>query len=226
QYAVGERVDLWVNKIGPYGNPQETYPFYRLPFCKPQLNVGTRKKNAGIGEILAGNELRNSGYSIHFTVPARRGGQLLVQHVSRRSSHLRQGGPGQSVVQQPMQGRGSVHRDRLELNVVHWTPTLKSFNDRFDRYLDYSFFEHQIHWFSIFNSFMMVIFLCGLVALILVRTLRNDFAKASRPCRQYCGSLPYLSGLIGQSCGGYTKDEDDFEGVDRSIGEDSGWKQV
>jgi transmembrane 9 superfamily protein 3 len=45
----------------------------------------------------------------------------------------------------------------------------KSFEKRFERYLDYSFFEHQIHWFSIFNSFMMVIFLVGLVALILIR---------------------------------------------------------
>ena len=36
------------------------------------------------------------------------------------------------------------------------------------RYLDQDFFEHQIHWFSIFNSFMMVIFLVGLVLLILM----------------------------------------------------------
>lgn len=43
----------------------------------------------------------------------------------------------------------------------------------------YSFFEHQIHWFSIFNSFMMVVFLCGLVALILMRLLRNDYAKVT-----------------------------------------------
>ena len=35
----------------------------------------------------------------------------------------------------------------------------------------------QIHWFSIFNSFMMVVFLCGLVALILMRTLKNDYAR-------------------------------------------------
>ncbi len=48
---------------------------------------------------------------------------------------------------------------------------------------------------------MMVIFLCGLVALILIRTLRNDFAR-------------------------YAKDEDiDVEGI-QVIGEDSGWKQV
>ena len=35
----------------------------------------------------------------------------------------------------------------------------------------------QIHWFSIFNSFMMVVFLVGLVALILMRTLKNDYAR-------------------------------------------------
>lgn len=35
----------------------------------------------------------------------------------------------------------------------------------------------QIHWFSIFNSFMMVIFLTGLVAMIMMRTLRADYAR-------------------------------------------------
>lgn len=41
-------------------------------------------------------------------------------------------------------------------------------------------FSLQIHWFSIFNSFMMVIFLTGLVSMILMRTLRNDYAKYAR----------------------------------------------
>lgn len=45
---------------------------------------------------------------------------------------------------------------------------------------DSSFFHVQIHWFSIFNSFMMVIFLTGLVSMILMRTLRNDYAKYAR----------------------------------------------
>jgi transmembrane 9 superfamily member 3 len=84
---------------------------------------------------------------------------------------------------------------------VHWKQTSKPFSQRFNRYLEYDFFEHQIHWFSIFNSFMMVIFLCGLVALILLRTLRNDFAK-------------------------FAKDEElDIEGS-HGLGDDSGWKQV
>lgn len=36
----------------------------------------------------------------------------------------------------------------------------------------------QIHWFSIFNSFMMVLFLTGLVAMILLRTLKRDYARS------------------------------------------------
>ncbi len=84
---------------------------------------------------------------------------------------------------------------------VQWHATTRSFDTRFNRYLEYDFFEHKIHWFSVFNSFMMVIFLCGLVALILLRTLRNDFAR-------------------------YAKDEDlDAESL-QVMGEDSGWKQV
>ncbi len=38
----------------------------------------------------------------------------------------------------------------------------------------------QIHWFSIFNSFMMVMFLTGLVAIILMRTLRKDYARYAK----------------------------------------------
>ena len=54
----------------------------------------------------------------------------------------------------------------LSLGVVKW--------------LTYCIFHAQIHWFSIFNSFMMVIFLTGLVSMILMRTLRNDYAKYAR----------------------------------------------
>ena len=49
------------------------------------------------------------------------------------------------------------------------------FERRFDRDLEYNFFESQIHWFSIFNSFMIVVFLAGLVALIMMRSLSMDF---------------------------------------------------
>lgn len=35
-YKQGENVTLYVNKVGPYHNPQETYHYYTLPVCRPQ----------------------------------------------------------------------------------------------------------------------------------------------------------------------------------------------
>jgi transmembrane 9 superfamily protein 2/4 len=37
--------------------------------------------------------------------------------------------------------------------------------------------DDQIHWFSIVNSVMIVLFLSGMVAMIMMRTLRSDIAK-------------------------------------------------
>lgn len=60
---------------------------------------------------------------------------------------------------------------------IIWKPSTVPFDKRFEKYLDPSFFQHRIHWFSIFNSFMMVIFLVGLVWMILLRTLNKDYAR-------------------------------------------------
>lgn len=83
---------------------------------------------------------------------------------------------------------------------VNWKPSSIKFDNRFDKYLDPSFFQHRIHWFSIFNSFMMVIFLVGLVSMILMRTLRKDYAR-------------------------YSKDEE-MDEMERDLGDEYGWKQV
>ncbi len=48
---------------------------------------------------------------------------------------------------------------------------------------------------------MMVIFLTGLVSMILMRTLKKDYAK-------------------------YAKEDDDLESLERDISEESGWKLV
>lgn len=60
---------------------------------------------------------------------------------------------------------------------VNWIASNADFRGRFKRYLDYNFFEHKIHWFSIFNSFLLVVFLAVVVFMILIRTLRSDLAK-------------------------------------------------
>jgi len=83
---------------------------------------------------------------------------------------------------------------------VVWKESKVKFEDRFDKYLDPNFFQHRIHWFSIFNSFMMVIFLVGLVSMILMRTLRKDYARYSK--------------------------EDDVDDMERDLGDEYGWKQV
>eukprot|EP00918_Siedleckia_nematoides_P020114 GHVU01042882.1.p1 GENE.GHVU01042882.1~~GHVU01042882.1.p1 ORF type:complete len:583 (+),score=64.16 GHVU01042882.1:110-1858(+) len=83
---------------------------------------------------------------------------------------------------------------------VKWHKSNIKYTDRFDKYLDPNFFQHRIHWFSIFNSFMMVIFLVGLVSMILMRTLRKDYARYSK--------------------------EDDLDEMERDLGDEYGWKQV
>lgn len=83
---------------------------------------------------------------------------------------------------------------------VKWKPSVISFASRYDKYLDPGFFQHRIHWFSIFNSFMMVIFLVGLVSMILMRTLRKDYARYSK--------------------------EEDLDEMERDLGDEYGWKQV
>ena len=250
KYEPNEAVTLWVNTIGPYHNPQEIYAYYDWPFCHPDHGIERHKRPSGIGEILEGYELTNSGFKVHFPTDVDR--DTVCDMVLDEDSAAR----FESAVDQqywyeliiddlPMWGMvGETLRDdahgRMEKHIfthrsvsiaysqnriievnltsenpvpiekgqklqftysVKWTKTDKTFESRFNRYLEYDFFEHKIHWFSVFNSFMMVIFLCGLVALILLRTLRNDFARYAK------------------------KEELDMEGL-QSIGEDSGWKQV
>lgn len=64
QYKISEPVKLWVNKVGPYNNPQETYNYYSLPFCQPAENPA--HKWGGLGEVLGGNELIDSQIDIQF----------------------------------------------------------------------------------------------------------------------------------------------------------------
>uniref|UniRef100_A0A7S0Y162 Transmembrane 9 superfamily member n=2 Tax=Hemiselmis andersenii TaxID=464988 RepID=A0A7S0Y162_HEMAN len=47
---------------------------------------------------------------------------------------------------------------------------------RWDTYL-HSTDDAEVHWFSILNSFTIVLFLAGIVAMIMVRTLRRDFQR-------------------------------------------------
>ncbi|KAL1557615.1 transmembrane 9 superfamily member 5-like isoform X2 [Salvia divinorum] len=64
-YNVGDRVPLFVNKIGPLHNPSETYEYYELPFCRPDQVI---QKKESFGEVLGGDRLANALYDLRFAV--------------------------------------------------------------------------------------------------------------------------------------------------------------
>ncbi|MBA0849840.1 hypothetical protein Goshw_021371 [Gossypium schwendimanii] len=251
KYQPDDPITLWVNKVGPYNNPQETYNYYSLPFCQPGTNPA--HKWGGLGEVLGGNELIDSQIDMKFQKNVDRGTicQLELDEAKVRqfkdaieNSYWFEFFVGvlcliwltlwntdsllslslllmQCLVLFAMLKvqmiclYGIIHVNltqespkQLEAGrtldmtySVKWLPTNVTFARRFDIYLDYPFFEHQIHWFSVFNSFMMVIFLTGLVSMILMRTLRNDYAK-------------------------YAREDDDLETLERDVSEECGWKLV
>ncbi|KAJ1495525.1 hypothetical protein T484DRAFT_1651283 [Baffinella frigidus] len=59
---------------------------------------------------------------------------------------------------------------------VTFQPSNIRWSTRWDTYLQ-SADDAEVHWFAILNSFMLVMFLSGLIAMIMVRTLRRDFQR-------------------------------------------------
>merc|ERR1712194_838314 len=58
---------------------------------------------------------------------------------------------------------------------ISWAASDIRWASRWDNYIKMT--GGQIHWFSILNSFMIMLFLSGMVAMILLRTLHRDISK-------------------------------------------------
>jgi len=263
-YSDNEKVILWVNKVGPFNNPTETYPYYskKVPVCDraTELNVDHNEfhyhRIEGLGSILGGNELKNSGIPIKFKQNQGKSTictmtidhhdtDALIHAIKNKywyqmyvddlplwgmvGDMLGETGKEISELKPHIYTKKSFTfayngEHIIEVNLtseepellseftpgkpqtltmtysVNWITSTKTFKNRFDRYLDFDFFEHQIHWFSLFNSFMMVIFLVGLVSLILMRTLKKDYERFSA---------------------------DDENGLDfDTVVDETGWKQI
>lgn len=65
KYQKGDSVPLYANKIGPFHNPSETYPYYNLPFCTPDY---PKEKGESLGEVLNGDHLVTAPYKLDFLV--------------------------------------------------------------------------------------------------------------------------------------------------------------
>jgi Endomembrane protein 70 len=78
------------------------------------------------------------------------------------------------------QGPQPVGPDQEETTIVwtyrvHWQQSTIRWASRWDVYLMMS--DDQIHWFSIINSLMIVLFLTGMIGMVLMRTLHQDFRR-------------------------------------------------
>ncbi|KAM7437452.1 Transmembrane 9 superfamily member 1 [Porites harrisoni] len=66
KYNDGQKVPLYVNKVGPYFNPQETYHFYSLPVCRPEK---VEHRSLTLGEVLDGDRMAVAMHEIKFKEP-------------------------------------------------------------------------------------------------------------------------------------------------------------
>lgn len=60
---------------------------------------------------------------------------------------------------------------------VHWESSDVEWTNRWDTYILASDTNDKVHWFSITNSIMIVLFLSVMIAMILLRALRKDIAS-------------------------------------------------
>ena len=90
---------------------------------------------------------------------------------------------------------------------VYWRESEKAWAVRWDTYLHV--YDPRIHWFSLINSAIIVVFLCGMVGAILMRALKKDIARYNR-----------LDSFNLDDLSGGGADAED------GVQEDSGWKLV
>lgn len=90
---------------------------------------------------------------------------------------------------------------------VYWRESPTAWATRWDKYLHV--YDPKIHWFSLINSAVFVVFLVVMVTMILLRALKKDIARYNRL------DMINLEDLDGTSAA-----------VEDGIQEDSGWKLV
>ena len=107
--------------------------------------------------------------------------------------------------------------DQKSINIVwsydvEWVESEIAWASRWDVFFDKSP-EDTIHWFSIINSLMIVLFLTGMVAMIMLRTLHRDIAKYNAQAAAQAGGDLKAAGLV-------------LVDAEEGAQEESGWKLV
>lgn len=133
---------------------------------------------------------------------------VLVQPSSRRGAQLRPGGKADcGSATEPLLLSETAETAVTWTYSVKWQSSPTAWATRWDKYLHV--YDPRIHWFSLINSAVIVLFLSGMVGTILLRVLRKDIARYNRLDRI---DLDDLSGTAAA--------------LDDGVQEDSGWKLV
>ncbi|KAK9456736.1 hypothetical protein V1511DRAFT_495161 [Dipodascopsis uninucleata] len=156
-----------------------------LPAARVKFDEVTNSEFYSVGFELGTIEAdKNPYFSNHY--------DIIIEYHQTRTGKYRVVG----VIVQPFSRRTQVDNngqvstcdvdEKLMLNRDHntevtftysvmWTKSDTAWATRWDKYLHV--FDPRIHWFSLINSTIIVIFLSGMVGVILMRTLHKDIAR-------------------------------------------------
>jgi len=224
-YDVDEHVPLFVDNLVPFNNPQESYRYHTLKFCKPDP---LHHKSQTLGEVLQGSEKVYSGYDLRFRHQVKPARELCKVSLNKEDiDAFRYAIDNQYHFtwyydEIPIKGLiGDMdHNDNMYLYTEHdfqfqynadrvidarvfidnahrvklppdatklevtftytatWTDTDVSFRDRAANNAGELYQEEiEIQWFSIVNSFVLVVLLTGFLAFIVLRILKKDYQR-------------------------------------------------
>lgn len=187
-------------------------------YIDPSTNTEFYQPGFALGDVENDKPMLNNHYDIFIDYHQVRQEEyrvvgILVEPSSRRDTKRTGTGDDMSATGCDVKGPGMVLDESVKSKAtkvtwtysIYWRPSATSFATRWDKYLHV--FDPKIHWFSLINSAVIVMFLIGMVSTVLVRALRKDIARYNR--------LDQL-GL----------DDLNGNGIEDGIQEDSGWKLV
>lgn len=132
---------------------------------------------------------------------------VLVEPQSRRNSRVEDGNVDCGSASEPVVLNEDGETAVTWTYSVYWRESSTAWATRWDKYLHV--YDPKIHWFSLINSAVFMVFLVGMVSVILMRALKKDIARYNRL------DMINLEDLDGTSAA-----------VEDGIQEDSGWKLV
>ncbi|KAH8094060.1 hypothetical protein JL720_4049 [Aureococcus anophagefferens] len=156
------QVELKVNKLTSV-HTQIPYDYYSLKFCRPR--GGIKRATENLGEFLGGDLIENSPFQLFMEQD--QFCKVLCQVDLAKSDYIITAYAGGFPVGY------QDHKASYLFNHVNIIVEYHPLDDG-------SRVSDKVHWFSIINSLLIVLFLSVMVAMILVRNLHRDIVRYNR----------------------------------------------